>query len=104
VSGFRWDQFNTGDFGEGLAYRLDFSPVAIYTMATVYVSRLCTFIRLAWVFAVFRFEIGQVSDNALCFLNMWEAKQKRKLHHALNRSNVVGTGELVAQPERINRS
>jgi hypothetical protein len=82
--------FNTGDFGESWAYRLDFSPIAIYTMATVYVSRLRTFMRLAWTVPVFRFEMGgQISENALLLLNMWKAKRKPGVQNPVDSFNVV---------------
>jgi hypothetical protein len=93
--------FNTGDFGERLAYSLEFSPVAVYTIATIYISRLWTFMRLAWAVPVFRFAMGgQISENALLLLNIWEAKRKNGVDHPLDFSDAmpaVGAAEIVEQ-------
>jgi hypothetical protein len=57
-------------FGQMKAYSLQFSPVYIYRMAAVYISRARTFMHLAWTVPVFRFEMGsQVSENALMILS-----------------------------------
>jgi hypothetical protein len=62
------------EFGHMMAYHLQFSPVYLYRMAALYLSRLRTFCYLAWTVPVYRFHMsGQISENASVVLHMCSA-------------------------------
>ena len=66
--------FDESAFAKRLAYQLQFSPAFIFQTVAVYLSRVRSFIHLAWKVAVYRFEMGgQISENATLLLNMWVA-------------------------------
>ena len=93
--------FNGRHFGETWGYHLQFSPVSIYTMAAVYLSRVRTFMHLARTVPVFRFEMGsQISENALFLLNMWKTKCKPDFQSPVDSFNVfpaVGAAKVGEQ-------
>jgi hypothetical protein len=66
--------FNGAHLGERFAYRLEFSPSALLTRATVSLSRLKTFLRIAWTTPVYRFAMGELSENAEMLMTHLEGK------------------------------
>jgi hypothetical protein len=63
------------EFGHMKAYHLQFSLSYLCRMSLMYLSRVRTFIYLAWTVPVFRFEMGgQVSENASLLLKNWPTK------------------------------
>ena len=80
--------FDESAFAKWLAYQLQFSPAFIFQTVAVYLSRVRSFIYLAWKVAVYRFEMGgQISENASLLLNMWAAMSDDKDLVALNSFN-----------------
>ncbi len=83
------------EFGHMLAYHLRFSPLYLYEMAAIYLSRLRTFVYLAWTTPVFRFHMGgEISENAALILNMYpqmpQDEDRRAIDHSDRISSVGG--------------
>ena len=85
-------------FGHTKAYHLEFSVSYLYRMSFTYLSRVRTFIHLAWNVPVFRFEMGeQVSENASLLLDHWAAERK---HKQKNRSPISSTSAVPSVESR----
>ena len=82
--------FTGRDFAESLAYCLHFSPIFICTIAAVYLSRVRTFMHLAWKVPAFRFEMGgEISENAALLLNMWAETRSDRVRISLDPAKAV---------------
>ena len=80
--------FDESAFAKRLAYQLRFSPAFLFQTAAIYLSRVRSFVYLAWKVAVYRFEMGgQISENASRLLNMWAAMSDAKDLAGLNSFN-----------------
>jgi hypothetical protein len=80
--------FDDGAFGKRLAYHLQFSLLFLLKMATVYLSRLRTFISIVSKVPVYRYDLGgQISQNASLVLEMFDQMAHDKtgeVGHSLN--------------------
>ena len=96
--------FEEGAFSKRLAYQLQFTPAFLFQTAAIYLSRVRSFVHLAWKVAVYRFEMGgQISENASLLLNMWAAKSYDKRRGVLNSVNDISPSRsqpLTGQTDR----
>jgi hypothetical protein len=73
------------EFGHMMAYHLQFSPVYLYRMAALYLSRLRTFCYFAWTVPVLRFHMsGEISENASMVLKRFSATRRDDLARTAN--------------------
>ena len=83
-------------FGHTKAYHLQFSPVYLYRMAALYLSRLRTFFYLAWTVPVFRFHMsGQISENAALLLSRFSTAT------VTDSNNIAPIGETSGMQQRL---
>jgi hypothetical protein len=67
------------EFGHMKAYHVQFSPLYVIKMSFMYLSRMKTFMALAWRVPMFEFDMGgEVSENATLLLNRWAAKRDKQ--------------------------
>jgi hypothetical protein len=84
------------EFGHMKAYHLQFSFAYLYKTSLMYLSRVRTFIYLAWKVPVFRFEMGgQVSENAALLLDHWAALCTGQDRNRLDASSAAAPSALT---------
>jgi hypothetical protein len=92
------------EFGHMMAYHLEFSPVYLYRMAALYLSRLRTFCYLAWTVPVFGFHMsGRISENASLVLSRFSTmgdaacNSKNVSHHIARVGETSGMQRQVVK-------
>jgi len=89
------------EFGHMMAYHLEFSPLYLYRMASLYLSRLRTFCYLAWSVPVFRFQMsGEISENASLVLSRFSIMGSNEIYDPKSVSNNISPVDESAEMQR----